>query len=291
MRRLLCAAALSVVAAATISAQRISGTVTDSLGNAIAQASVMEVDANHRILSNAKTDANGNFNLTLRNAGKTRLYINADGFAMFTQRSQKGQLQKFIMQKRTISRLAKVWSTCTNKTQNYVLTNKLFCGHNASETPIPWMSMLELIGDSTYVLRVPVKASHINSVYKEGRCLTFVDWADGQLLTAFNGEDASAIKGNPSQRSTWKNVATSEHETFEIRHGHADDIIDEELYFYPAFMLTHSEMQQLIKEADHIGRLLIDTEQADNCWNMYLRSNFGKELQKVLKKLHENAVK
>ena len=46
---------------------RISGTVNDAMGP-IMMCNVVEIDNNNRIVSNAQTDFNGNFSMTVKNA-------------------------------------------------------------------------------------------------------------------------------------------------------------------------------------------------------------------------------
>ena len=65
----------------------------------------------------------------------------------------------------------------------------------------------------------------------------------------------------------------------------------EELYFYPPFLLTQGEIDQLISRADHLARLLIDSERGDNGWFMYPRKDFGKQLLKEVTKLKRKAAK
>ncbi len=286
------AALLLSVASATAYAQRISGTVTDSLGTPVAQASVLEVDINHRVLSSTKTDASGNFNMRILSMGNTRLRINAHGFQMLSKRTEKGQKQTFMLAKKTASRLSMAEKANAGFKRNHILTEKLFCGHSGTNE-VPWTVMLEQIGDSVFVLRLPVKASNSGAVYNESRSLTFVDWGDSQLLQSYNGEDSEAVIGYPNERSTWRYVIDKEHETREMHRDYGNGTADasESIYFYPAFMLSLDELQQLQKEADHLGRLLIDTEQADNVWFMYPRANFGKELSKIMKKLQDTANK
>lgn len=280
---------LLLSSAISASAQRISGTVTDSIGNPIANASVTEVDANHRVLSNTRTDGSGNFNMQLRSMGNTRIRISADGYKMLSKRSERGQKQTFLMAKKTASQLSIAEKANQGFKRNHILTEKLFCGRSGA-TEVPWTVMLEQIGDTTFVLRMPVKASAMNATYNEGRSVTFVDWGESQLLMSYNGEDCPAIGGYPNERSTWKYV-TDREDVMHDMHRDYGGSTSESIYFYPAFMLTLDEVNTLIKEADHLGRLLIDTEQADNVWFMYPRASFSKELSKVLKKLQDTATK
>lgn len=276
-----------------VEAQRIYGTVTDSLGRPIAQANITEIDVNHRVLSNTKTDKNGNFHMKLLNSEETRLRIVADGYMIFTQRSRNIDTHQFVLSAKTASRLSQIEKSFPTGKRNYVLTQKLFCGKKYLQQ-VPWLIMVELIGDSTIVMRLPVRASSSSKSYAEGRCLTFVDAADGHMLMAYNGEDAAAVTGNPNERSTWKFVIDNLYTESEMRHGYIDDYDDQSIYYYPSFILSLDELQHLLNESNSLARIFIDTESADNCWIMYPRTNFVKEMQKVLKKLmpqHEQSIR
>ena len=61
---------------------RISGTVTDAMGP-IMMCNVVEIDNNNRIVSNAQTDVNGNFSMTVKNA-KNKLSISYVGYKTVT---------------------------------------------------------------------------------------------------------------------------------------------------------------------------------------------------------------
>ena len=61
---------------------RISGTVTDAMGP-VMMCNVVEIDNNNRIVSNAQTDINGNFSMTVKNA-KNKLRISYVGYKTVT---------------------------------------------------------------------------------------------------------------------------------------------------------------------------------------------------------------
>ncbi len=61
---------------------RISGTVTDAMGP-VMMCNVVEIDNNNRIVSNAQTDINGNFSMTIKNA-KNKLRISYVGYKTVT---------------------------------------------------------------------------------------------------------------------------------------------------------------------------------------------------------------
>ena len=61
---------------------RISGTVSDAMGP-IMMCNVVEIDNNNRIVSNAQTDFNGNFSMTVKNA-KNKLRVSYVGYKTVT---------------------------------------------------------------------------------------------------------------------------------------------------------------------------------------------------------------
>ena len=273
-------------------AQRISGLVTDQEGTAIEKACLSEVDTDHRILSSAETDANGYFTMKLRKAGSSRIRINAAGYAMLTQRSKTGSNQRFLMSRKKVSRLTTVMNKKAGSERNYLLTESLLCGHKANGIEVPWLVMVEMLGENTYVLRLPVKASSTSAIYPEARSIVFMDWGDGQMLAAFNGEDTRPTMGPPREYKTWRDVLGYEEISNFIHKGYGDGVGETvELFFYPPFLLSQEEVDQLISHSDHIARLLIDTERGDNVWNMYPRKDFGKQLQKILTKLKRKALR
>ena len=273
-------------------AQRISGIVTDQEGTAIENARLTEVDADHRILSGAETDANGCFTMKLRKAGSSRIRINAEGYVMLTQRSRTGQNQCFVMSRKKASRLSTIQKQQKGRERNYVLTEALLCGHKANGNEVPWLVMVEMLGDSTYVLRLPVHATSTSAIYPEGRGIVFLDWGDGQMLASYNGEDTRPTKGAPREYKTWRDVLNYEEMSCYMLRDYGDRMGEmEELYFYPPFLLTQGEIDQLISHADHLARLLIDSERGDNGWFMYPRKDFGKQLLKEVTKLKRKAAK
>lgn len=272
--------------------QRISGSVTDMEGNGIEKACLVEVNSDHRILSSAVTDVNGHFNMKLRNAGSSRIRINAVGYAMLTQRSRTGQNQRFMMSRKHASRLSVVMKQMEGRERNYVLTESLFCGHKANGNAVPWLVMVEILGDTTYVLRLPVHASSASATYPEGRAIEFLDWGDGQMLASYNGEDSYPVKGAPKEYRTWREVLDYEEMSGTIQRDYGDNTSGtEEMYFYPPFLLSQGEMVQLISRAEQLARLLIDTERGDSSWFMYPRKDFGKQLQQIVAKLKRKAMK
>ncbi len=67
---------------ATAQNLRVSGTVSDAMGP-IMMCNVVEIDANNRIVSNAQTDFNGNFSMTVKNE-KNKLRISYVGYKTVT---------------------------------------------------------------------------------------------------------------------------------------------------------------------------------------------------------------
>lgn len=275
---------LSFCAVLSAQAQRVAGTVTDSIGNPVAQANVIEIDINHRIVSHTKTDKQGNFSIAVRDANSNRLRITADGFAIITKRIETKGKQTYVLSRKTESRLSKEEKQFWGKQRKYVITDKLFCGKSGSQS-VPWNVMLEQLSDTMYVLRLPVKANDLSGIYIEGRSVTFLNNEDAHVLMIYNGEDASVVNGYPNDLNTWDNIINRSFDTADIHTGYEGYHDALPYYFYPPFLISADEMKVLVNDADNLFRLLIDTERADNYWLMYPRKSFAKELQKVLTKL------
>ena len=211
---------------------------------------------------------------------------------MLTQRSRTGQNQCFVMSRKKASRLSTIQKQQKGRESNYVLTEALLCGRKANGNEVPWLVMVEMLGDSTYVLRLPVHATSTSAIYPEGRGIVFLDWGDGQMLACYSGEDTRPTKGAPREYKTWRDVLDYEEMSGYMQRDYGDRMGEmEELYFYPPFLLTQGEIDQLISRADHLARLLIDSERGDNGWFMYPRKDFGKQLLKEVTKLKRKAAK
>ena len=75
---LLCCSSLAALAQTA----RVSGTVTDDMGP-VMMCNVVEIDANNRIVSNAQTDFNGNFTMSVKNT-KNKLRVSYVGYKTVT---------------------------------------------------------------------------------------------------------------------------------------------------------------------------------------------------------------
>ena len=83
---------------------RISGTVSDAMGP-IMMCNVVEIDNNNRIVSNAQTDFNGNFSMTVKNA-KNKLRISYVGYKTVTL--PIGTRNKFVVKMQDATQIKEV---------------------------------------------------------------------------------------------------------------------------------------------------------------------------------------
>ena len=93
---------------------RISGTVSDAMGPIMA-CNVVEIDANNRIVSNAQTDFNGNFSMTVKNA-KNKLRISYVGCK--TQTLSIGTRTTFNIRLQDATQIQEVTITAKRKFNN-----------------------------------------------------------------------------------------------------------------------------------------------------------------------------
>lgn len=265
---------------------RISGTVTDSLGNPIFKANVMEMDIYHRILNQTSTDKKGNFVMSVRDTLTGYLRISANGYVNTRDRIRKN-LQSFHikMEERKASRLSMIMQKAGSKS-NSIQSIDLLCGRSGAHVE-PWLVTIEKLTDSLYVLQMPVKAIHASSVYKEGRTMTLLDANDYPIITCYNGEEALPISGAPNEYDHDRLKDQQSIGNFQMKSGTQLNAIDDNLYFYPQFILTIDDIEVLMAQSDHLARITVDTEGGDNFWFVYPMENFTKEFQKIFKKLNK----
>ena len=103
----------------------VSGTITDSLGNPIFKAYVMETDSEHRIHNATTTDRSGNFTMAYTGAPNRYLRITADGYVTTHRKLDvEEQRVRFSLAKRPVSRLSELRKQSTGK-RKFVRSTKL----------------------------------------------------------------------------------------------------------------------------------------------------------------------
>lgn len=286
-RKLLSLLLLLTWASNIFSQQRISGTVTDSLGHPLFKANITEIDKNHRIVNQTTTDHRGNFVMAVRDTLTGHLRISANGYVTQRDRIRRNQqVLRVSLEKRKASRLSTLMAKNTNKKSKAIRSKKLFCGRNGAHEE-PWMVMVERLSDSIYVLQIPVKAQNMAGNYKEGRTMSFLDLNDYQIITVYNGEDAIPIEGNPDSYDPRDHNEMQRIGNFKLHNGFEEYTTDNPIYFYPQFILTLDDIQILLAQADRLSRIAVDTEAADNFWLVYPMDTFHKELTKIIDKLNK----
>lgn len=276
---------VSVMFACTnVVAQHLSGSVLDSLGNPIANAEIVELGSNHRVINYAKSNNKGLFTISLSNSEVAHISIKADGYVQLTAQVIPDQTYKVTMQKKQPSRLQQLREKYQGVKHKAVLSNKLLCGRYHSRE-VPWLVMLEHIGDDVYALHLPVKTETEYGQYREGR-MAVVETSDLQhLLELYNAEENQPVDGSPNEKETWDRFTGSNTSVLTHWSWYSDDFDKKILYYYPTFILTQSELEMLIEKSSDINRILLDNEAADNFWIMYPMKGFAKELKKAMQKV------
>lgn len=105
-------------------------------GTPVAEATVMEMDANHRILNHTRTDGQGRFVMKVT-GGKTSLRVTARGMRRFTQKIGRNTRWEVEMKEDNTPQVP-------NKVRSRHETMKLFVGHmqNRAIAQISWVEHL-----------------------------------------------------------------------------------------------------------------------------------------------------
>lgn len=268
--------------------QHISGAVTDSLGQPIFKAYVLETDETDRIINQTTTDRNGLFTMAFSGIKEHYLRITADGFVSIHRRmEQTASNLKIKMAERPKARFRDIMQSAKGKKRKMVRSTKLFCGRSGIQE-VPWMVQIEQLNDTIFSLQMPVTSINKNGTYPEGRTMVFLDKNDYHMLMGYNCEDAYPIIGNPSDEDTWNTIGKDNNfGKYNAQNASLLTDSNEPVYYYPQFLFTLDELQMLCKQADNLSYIIIDIETGDNYWNVYPLESFGKELTRILTKLQK----
>ncbi len=265
-------------------AQSISGRVTDQNGKPIFKANIMEMDKNHRILNQTTSDKNGNFVMSARDTLAGHLCITCNGYVMMHERIRNTHDRFHIhLEERKPSRLSTLSKNDFNTKNSSFETRRLLCGRSGAHVE-PWNVVFERISKDTYILQLPVKASHTTGVYKEGRTITFLDDNDYQIILCYNGEDAPALRCSPNDYEFRKNM--QEIGNYKAQTGTQINALEEDIYYFPQFVITQDDLDILMAQPERLARIAVDTEDADNYWLVYPLDTFTKEMKKILTKMN-----
>lgn len=273
-----------MLACVNASAQHLTGSVIDSLGNPIANAEVVELSSSHRVLNHTTTTEKGLFSIHLSNNQRAHISVRAEGYVQLTTQVVPEQKYRLMLQKKHPSPLQLLKEKYEGKPKKSLLTNKLLCGRYRSRE-VPWLVKLEYIGDNTFLLQLPIKSETEYGVYREGR-MTVVETNDLQhVLELYNSNDCIPVEGSPNEKETWERFSGKSIGVQPQWSWYSDDVEDKVFYYYPTYILTKHDLEQLIFRSSEINRILLDNEAADNFWIMYPMKGFAKELKKAMLKL------
>jgi len=264
---------------------RISGIVTDSLGNPIFKANIVEMDVYHRILNQTTSDKRGNFVMSVRDTLTGYLRISANGYVSTRDRIRKNlQLFNIKLEERKASRLSQILKQTKNGNDNSIQSKNLLCGRSGARVE-PWLVTIFPLTDSLFVLQLPVKAIDGSALYKEGRTMTFLDANDYPIITCYNGEDAVAFPGAPNDYDRESLKSMQSIGNFRVKSGTHMNAVEDDVYFYPQFILSLEDIEVLMAQVENLARVTVDTEAGDNYWFVYPMDTFAKEFKKILSKL------
>ena len=256
----------------------VSGCVSDAKGP-IGNATVSEIDANHRILNSAQTDVSGLFTMSVKSLNNA-IHVTAKGYLSRIIRIRQNKRFDIHLLHSTPS----VEEQLLLKRHPMAESYKLLYGRLSSRK-VPQQVTVELLCDSLITLSVPIYASSAAESYPIERRMMFVDYIDGPLLTGHSVVEALPEPGEPGQRD---NLYDRDENLVYYYFG--DDYVpgsysaSTPFYNYPKFVFKVSEIMDLLSNQKVICRVLIDTSRADNYWQLFLQPHFGNELKKIIAK-------
>lgn len=276
MKRRLFHLFLTVIFTGSLFAEtRITGLVR-SEGVPVADAIVMEINKDHRILHQTRTDSQGRYSITFTNPQKNSIRVLAAGFYPITHK-----LREFTQV--TVNLTPKEHSinydTLPGRHKG-VQSNKLFVGRVGDGTRAQ-ISRFEMVSDTLFSLIVPLRVDALVDDYRAGRNVMFLGDGDELLLTARNGMDVRPIEGDPEDiadkiRPINNNV--------QIVNGQSPNVYTNN-YVYPRFLIPRTQLFSLLENASRVRRIAFDTVHADNYWLLYPADDFESELQRLIYKL------
>lgn len=259
----------------TVSAQEIhlQGSISHN-GKPLVQATIMEMDDNHRILNQTYSDSNGQFILKVT-GGKTSLRVTAPGMRKFTKKIGHATTWQVNMNRDSTPEMS-------GKAKNRHETTKLLVG-KMNDRPIPQISWVEQLTDTTYTLVVPVRMPTMVEEYPIGRKLTVTDFNGHAVAIGKCIEQAIAEEGVPKSWDPFIRVSTNN-----STGNNSPFTTDDRDYFaYPRFSFTKAEMEYMIDHGTELACFAVDTSRGDNFWIYYPAVTFARELQKILNRMQK----
>ncbi len=273
MTRLVSALLFLLVQISALWAQelRLHGTVSHD-GAPVAGAKVVEMDANHRIFNQTYTDAEGRFTMPATN-GKTSLRITAPGMRRFTQKI--GTTTQWQVELKADD--TPIDGTTAQKKSE---TKKLLVGH-LNGRPIPQLTWVEQLTDTTFTLVIPVRMPSAVEEYPAGRRLNVTDNLGRVVAIGICIESAMPEEGTPESWDPF--IRPNNNNSANNQSGFTSN--DSDYFSYPRFRFTKAELEYLIDNSQDLACFAVDTARGDNYWMYYPARTFSRSLQKILNKM------
>ena len=241
-------------------------------GTRIANAHVIEIDQNLRILNQAKTDEQGYFNLKVSGENSS-IRVSAEGMKKYIRKIGVTRKWDILLEKDSCSNIAYPY-------KNRIETSKLLVGHLNGRI-VPQITWIEELSDTTYAIVIPIRVFSGVEEYPKGRMLCIQNIKGHILVKTENIETTVPCEGIPKTYDphvrTTSNYSTNNETTFTSNYN--------DYFCYPRFLLTRNDLEILINNDQELSFFAVDTSRGDNYWKFYTGRNFKKELMKILKKM------
>ena len=247
--------------------RRIYGTVMHN-NTPVANANVVELDANHRYLSHTKTDEWGKFTLIVTGK-KTSIRVTHDDMTRYTSKIGDQEYWNITLNKKTESEKNEL----VKKTYE---STRLLSGF-AQGRFIPQFICVEQLSDTTFCLVIPVRVYNSVEDYPQGRKVVVQDYNNRIVATGNCIEDAIAQEGAPQSWDPIVRTTALEGPNF------THDVRD--FFCYPRFLFTKTELEYMIDHRSELLCFAVDTARGDNYWMYYPSKTFAKEMQKILNRM------
>lgn len=260
---------LLLAVSATAQQQNVSGKVSNKEG-AIANVSVREIDGNRRIFNHTKTDENGIFSFKVKDA-QHHLQFYAPGYRTLTHKMLGQHSFNVTLEQRRLS-------PYISREKILLKSKKMICGHYLGDN-VNINSWIGQLADTLYTLVLPISVSSMVDEYPAGRTLLVLGDYDRQMMMLENVVDAYPVAGDPDEMTDRQLTKSS------TGVDKTPGVVEQEnLYCYPRFQLTGTQMQYLIDHSAEVKRIVVDTYRADNYWNYFPAESLHDMLEKALQK-------
>ncbi len=251
--------------------RQLLGTVTHD-GTPLVGATVMEMDANHRILSQTYTDTDGRF--VLKAIGKkTSLRVTARGMRKFT-RKIGNDTQWEVELKKDATPDDGIKARTSHE------TTKLLAGRMGGRV-IPQITWVEQLTDSTFTLVVPVRMPSMVEEYPAGRKMTVTNF-NGHVVAA--GECIEPALPEEGLPQSWDpHVHMTSGNSSDNSSSLTTD--DRDYFAYPRFRFTKTQLEYLIDHSADLACFAVDTSRGDNYWMYFPSTTFSRQLQKIMNRM------